>query len=103
MQRDGIYILALLYELLIANNIYSNSVTPICLNKATVLKIIALYPTTSLFLRSYPLFYSHSTNQLYMAKAISTLFTARLANKQATHCLLACLGSNQARGLILGN
>ena len=78
MQRNGIHILALLYELLIAGYEYSNSVTPICQNAAKALKTIVLLPTTGFFLKSFPLSSSCFTKLLCVARAISICSTAGL-------------------------
>ena len=78
MQRDGIYILALLYELLIIGPIYNNSATPICQNVVRVLKAINLLPTTSFYLKSSPLSSNRSIKLLYIARAISIRSTASL-------------------------
>ena len=60
------------------SNIYSNSATPIYLNKTKVLKLIVLLRTTSSFLKSFPLSSSRSTKLLYTARAISVCFTTNL-------------------------
>ena len=78
MQRNGIYILALLYKLLIIGPIYNNSTTPICQNVARVLKAIDLLPTTSFYLKSSPLSFNRSTKLLYVARAISIRSTTSL-------------------------
>jgi len=78
MQRDRIYILALLYELLITGPVYNNSATPICQNVARVLKAINLLPTTGFYLKSSPLSSNRSIKLLYVARAISIRSTTGL-------------------------
>ena len=78
MQHNGIYILALLYELLITGPIYNDSVTPICQNVVRVLKAIDLLPTTSFYLKSSSLSSNCFMKLLYMARAISIRSTTGL-------------------------
>jgi len=78
IQRDRIYILALLYELLIIGPVYNDSTTPIYLNAVRVLKTINLLPTTGFYLKSSPLSSNYSIKLLYIARAISIYSTAGL-------------------------
>jgi len=78
MQRDKIYILALLYELLIIGLIYNDFATPIYQNAARALKTIDLLPTTGFYLKSSSLSSSRSIKLLYIARAISIYSTAGL-------------------------
>jgi len=78
MQRNRTYILALLYALLIASNVYSNSIRAIGLSVVTALKTIALPPITDFFLKSFYLSYSYSIRRLYIARAINIPSTAGL-------------------------
>ena len=78
MRYNGIHILALLYELLIAGLAYNDSVTPIYQNAAKALKMIDLLPTTGFYLKSSPLSSNHFIKLLYITKAISTRFAVGL-------------------------
>jgi len=78
MQRDGTHTSALLYALLIASNVYSNSARPTGPSAAMALRTTVLHPTTGFFLKSFHLSYSHSTKRLCVARAINTLSTAGL-------------------------